>query len=145
MRCDEKKRRKEMKRNEKEMRKKWERKKRKEKKKRIKKKRKMAIKMFWLRLERTSRTGPALSIVCSTPQPWLPFCDNAVKWWSRKLVDSVFPEPDSPKQTNKSYSFNSIQFSQIIFFRNSITKSSFKGEMVWMFWKHFYVQLMLEP
>lgn len=44
----------------------------------------------------TSRTGPALSMVCSTPQPWLPFCDNAVKWCSRKLVDSVLPEPDSP-------------------------------------------------
>jgi hypothetical protein len=35
-------------------------------------------------------------MVCSTPQPWLPFCDKAVKWCSRKLVDSVLPEPDSP-------------------------------------------------
>ena len=46
--------------------------------------------------ERTSRTGPALSMVCSTPEPTLPLCDNAVKWCNRKLVDSVLPEPDSP-------------------------------------------------
>lgn len=54
--------------------------------------------LLWavLALPNASRTGPALRMVCSTPEPWEPFCDSAVKWCNRKLVLSVLPEPDSP-------------------------------------------------
>uniref|UniRef100_A0A2M4B4T5 Putative secreted protein n=1 Tax=Anopheles triannulatus TaxID=58253 RepID=A0A2M4B4T5_9DIPT len=47
-------------------------------------------------LPNASSTGPALRIVCSTPDPCAPFCERAVRWCSRKLVLSVLPEPLSP-------------------------------------------------